>query len=63
MAKRKKRLEKGIDSLQKEIEIHEKKKQLAQELGKEELIDYYEKELKALEKRKNNRELKRDRKV
>ena len=56
MAKRRKRLQKGIDSLQREIEIHEKKKQLAQELGKEELVGYYDKEIKALKERKKNRE-------
>ena len=40
MTKRKNRLQKGIDSLQREIEIHEGKKQSAQEIGNEELVDY-----------------------
>lgn len=56
MAKRKKRLQKGIDSIQEEIEIHEEKKQLAQEMGNEELVGYYDKEIKALKERKKNRE-------
>ncbi|MBS3100103.1 hypothetical protein J4463_02710 [Candidatus Pacearchaeota archaeon] len=44
--KRKKRLEKGIESLQKQLEIHEEKKKQAQEENLPELVDYYEKELK-----------------
>ena len=62
MAKRKKRLEKGIDSIQKQIELHEEKKKVARELGQEELIGYYTNEILALEKRKINREEKLDKK-
>lgn len=56
MVNRKKRIEKGIDSLQREIEIHEEKKQQAQEMKNEELVDYYEREINALIERKKNRE-------
>lgn len=60
MAKRKKRLEKGISSLEEQIRIHDKKRILAEELGQEELIRYYTKEIEALKKRKDNREGKLD---
>ena len=41
MTKREKRLKKGISSLDKQIESHNKKKQLASEIGEEELVNYY----------------------
>ena len=41
MTKREKRLEKGIDSLEEQKIIHQKKKELATELGQEELVEYY----------------------
>ncbi len=53
--KRKKRLKKGIASLEKQIALHEEKKKLAGELGQEELVEYYDKEIKALTQRKINR--------
>lgn len=56
MAKRKKRLEKGIKSLEKQIKIHEEKKRMAKELDQEELVEYYTKEIKSLTKRKSNRQ-------
>lgn len=49
MTKRKKRLEKGIESLQEQIEIHEEKKKQAEAADMPELINYYEKEIKAKE--------------
>ena len=55
MAKRKKRLEKGIKSLRIQIEIHEEKKKLAEKLGQEELIRYYSKEMSSLKKRIKDR--------
>jgi hypothetical protein len=61
MAKRKKRLQKGIDSLEKQIEFHEEKKKLARELGQEELFRYYTKEIEALKKVREDKERKRDR--
>lgn len=42
MAKRKKRLQKGIDSLEEQIKIHEEKRIKAIEEGKIELGDYYD---------------------
>lgn len=56
MVKRKKRLIKGIESLKKQIEIHEEKKKKAEEENLKELVNYYLKEIKAkeeaIEKRK-----------
>ena len=56
MAKRKKRLEKSIDSLEKQKALHEIKRKIAEELGQEELVEYYSKEIKSFEKRKKDRE-------
>ena len=57
MTNRKKRLQKGVDSLQEQITIHEAKKENAKEQGNIELVDYYEKEIKAKEEteRKNKK--------
>lgn len=57
--KRKKRLEKGITSLEKQIILHEEKMKNAIEIGKEELVGYYSKEIEALKDRKKDREEKR----
>jgi len=56
MAKRKKRLEKGIVSLEKQKKLHEIKRKQAEKLGQEELFRYYTREIKSLEKRKRDRE-------
>ena len=48
MTNRKKRLKKGIESLEKQIKLHEEKKERVNEEGKIELEDYYGKELKIL---------------
>jgi hypothetical protein len=56
MTKRKKRLEKGIESLERQKIIHLEKKRLAEELGQLELVGYYEKEIESFEKRKRDRE-------
>ena len=50
MVKREKRLERGIESLEEQKKIHEEKKKLAEELGNEELVRYYDKEIKNFEK-------------
>ena len=50
MANRKKRLRKGIGSLQKQIELHEQKLKQAEKEGKLELAGYYEKEIKNMRK-------------
>jgi hypothetical protein len=56
MVKRKKRLLKGVESLQKQIEIHEEKKRIAEKEGKVELADYYEREIKAKTRDKERKE-------
>ena len=56
MTNRKKRLKKGIESLEKQNKLHEEKKEHAHEERKVELENYYEKEIKKLQnikKRKN----------
>lgn len=49
MTNRKKRLKKGIGSLKEQIKIHEEKKKHAEEEDMPELVNYYEKEIKAKE--------------
>ncbi len=55
--KRKKRLEKGIESLKRQLKIHEEKKKVAEKEGLLELTDYYEKEIlskeRALKQKRN----------
>lgn len=55
MTDRKKRLEKGINSLEKQIQIHEKKREDAKKQGNIELEDYYEKELITLKQVKERK--------
>ena len=64
MVKRKKRLERGVFSLEKQIRLHESKRQEAVETGKEELADYYTREIASkLETKKEKEEfLKREKK-
>jgi len=62
LVKREKRLRKAIESLEKQKEIHLEKKKLAEELGQEELVGYYETEIKSIEKRRDNRKEKLERK-
>ena len=47
--KREKRLEKGIKSLEEQRKIHEEKRESAKKLGNEELVQYYDKEIKKFE--------------
>jgi len=55
MAKRKKRLEKGIEGIEKQIEIHEEKiKKFGYE--KDYLEMYWEKQIRNLKERKKERE-------
>jgi len=56
MVKRKNRLKKGINSLDKQIILYEKKLEKAIEEGKIELADYYKKELKAKARDKEKKE-------
>ena len=56
MANRTRRLEKGIESLNEQIEIHEEKLKKAEEDGNIELSDYYKKEIEAKKKYKEGKE-------
>ena len=50
MVKRKKRLEKGISSLEEQKRTHEKKREIAKSLGNIELVEYYDKEIEKFER-------------
>ena len=52
MVKREKRLQKGIESLEEQKKIHEEKKKMAEELGNEELVGYYDKVILKFEREK-----------
>lgn len=54
--KRKKRLEKGIESIEEQIKVHEEKLKEAEEAGQEELVTYYRKDISRLEKQKEQKE-------
>jgi len=56
MVNRKKRLKKGIESLEKQIEIHEEKLKKAQEEDNIELAEYYKKEINAKKRDKEEKE-------
>ncbi len=45
MDKRKKRLERGIESLDMQEKIHKEKRKLAEKLGEIELVGYYDQEI------------------
>ena len=53
---RRKRLEKGIESIEKQIKVHEEKLREAEEAGQEELVTYYLKDISRLEKQKEQKE-------
>ena len=53
MPKREKRLKKGIESIEEQIEIHKNKFKKAKEDNEEYLEKYYEKELESLERVKD----------
>ena len=53
---RKKRLEKGIESIGEQITLHESKLKEAEEAGEEELIEYYRKDIARLKKQKEQKE-------
>ncbi len=55
MPNRNKRLKKGIESLQKQIQLHEEKLKKAQQEGKLELIGYYQKEIESKKKDKEKK--------
>ncbi|MFA6022898.1 MAG: hypothetical protein WC781_02300 [Candidatus Pacearchaeota archaeon] len=56
MVNREKRLEKGIKSLEEQKRIHEEKRKHAEELGDDELVRYYDKEIEKFEKEKIKKE-------
>ncbi len=56
MTGRKKRLEKGMESLGREIKLHEEKLEQAKKDGKIGLEEYYEKEILGLKKTKERKE-------
>ncbi|MBI1972488.1 hypothetical protein HYS50_00605 [Candidatus Woesearchaeota archaeon] len=56
MPSRKKRLKKGIVSLEEQIRLHEQKLQQAEQEGKLELVGYYRKEIEAKRKDKEKKE-------
>ena len=56
MTNLKKRVKKGIDSLEEQINLHEEKLKQAEESNMEELAKYYQNEIASLKKRKANRE-------
>ena len=56
MTNRKKRLIKGIGSLEKQLILHKEKLEKAGKEGKIELADYYEKEIEAKKKDKEKKE-------
>ena len=56
MTNRKKRLKKGIESLQEQVEIHKEKKKHAEDEGDEYLTRYYIKEIEAKEKAKEEKQ-------
>ncbi len=56
MVNRKKRLKKGIESLEKQIRLHEEKLKKAEEEDNIELAGYYKKEINAKKKDKEEKE-------
>ena len=56
MANRKKRLQKGIESLEKQIRLHEEKLNKAEEEDNIELVSYYRKEIEAKKRDKEKKE-------
>jgi len=52
---RKKRLKKGIESIEKQIELHKDKLKNAVDKGNEELARYYEKDIERLDKEKDKK--------
>ncbi len=56
MANRKKRLHKGIESIEKQIKLHEEKLQKAEEEDNIGLTEYYKKEIAAKKKDKEEKQ-------
>ena len=56
MANRKKRLQKGIESLERQIQLHEEKLKKAEEEDNLGLAEYYQKEIDAKKKDKGKKQ-------
>ena len=56
MVNRKKKLKKGIESIEEQIKIHEEKRQKALKEDKLELVEYYDKEIEQNKKDKAEKE-------
>ena len=56
MANRKKRLQKGIESIEKQLRLHEEKLKKAEEDDSIELAEYYKKEIAAKRKDKDEKQ-------
>ena len=56
MVNRKKRLQKGIESLERQIKLHEEKLKKAEEEDNIELANYYKKEINAKKRDKEEKE-------
>lgn len=56
MANRKKRLQKGIESIEKQIRLHEDKLKRAEKEDNIELAEYYKKEISAKKKDKEEKQ-------
>ena len=56
MANRKKRLQKGIDSIERQIKLHEEKLKSAEKEDDIELAEYYKKEIAAKKKDKEEKQ-------
>jgi len=56
MVKRKKRLEKGVESLKEQIELHKEKMRIETEKGNIERAEYYYKEINSIIKTKERKE-------
>lgn len=54
--KREKRLQKGIESIEEQIKLHEEKRKKAEEEGKIELAGYYSREIESLKETKQKKE-------
>ena len=54
--KRKKRLKKGVSSIEEQIELHEEKRVKALEEGNIERVAYYDKEIESLKESKKRKE-------
>lgn len=54
--KREKRLQKGIESIEEQIKLHEEKRKKAEEEGKIELAGYYSREIESLKETKQEKE-------